>query len=134
MRKEHRAEKRSGVVDEARRIAESSSGPVIVDTLPDADRDNLLSAMDAIRAAHTEAAVMLLGVDDDAGRVTIVARVPKALIARGLKAGEWVREPARICGGSGGGRPDMAQAGGKQPDKVPDAVVAARTFAENAMS
>ena len=133
LRKEHRAEKRSGVVDEARRIAESSSGPVIVDTLPDADRDNLLSAMDAIRAAHTEAAVMLLGVDDDAGRVTIVARVPKALIARGLKAGDWVREPARICGGSGGGRPDMAQAGGKQPDKVQDAVVAARTFAENAL-
>ncbi len=133
VRRQRRTRTRSGVVDEARRIAESSTGPVIVDTLPDADRDNLLSAMDAIRAAHTEAAVMLLGVDDNACRVTIVARVPEALVAKGLKAGEWVREPARICGGSGGGRPDMAQAGGKHPDKVPEAVVAARTFAENTL-
>ena len=77
---------------------------------------------------------MLLGVDEQAGRVTIVARVPDDLIARGLKAGDWVREPAQICGGRGGGRPDMAQAGGKQPDKAGEAVDAARAFAEGKLS
>ena len=74
LRREHRAESRAGVVEAARRIAASSAGPIIVDMLPDADRDNLLSAMDAIRAAHAEAAVMLLGVDDEAGRVTCSIR------------------------------------------------------------
>ena len=101
--------------------------------LADADRDNLLSAMDAIRAAHPDAAVMLLGVDEDASRVTIVARVPRELIAKGLKAGDWVREPAKICGGRGGGRPDMAQAGGKQPDKAGEAIAAARAFAQRTL-
>ena len=89
---------------------------------------------DAIRATHDQAAVMLLGVDLDAGRVTIVARVPKELIDKGLKAGDWVRQPAEICGGRGGGRPDMAQAGGKEPDKVEEAVNAARAFAEGKLS
>jgi len=109
-------------------------GPVIVSMLPDADRENLLSAMDAIRATHDESAVMLLGVDDDAGRVTIVARVPKVLIGKGLKAGDWVREPAEICGGRGGGRPDMAQAGGKDPQRVREAITAARAFAQSKLS
>ena len=134
LRKAHRAEARSGVVEAARRIAAEAGGPVIVGTLHDADRDNLLSAMDAIRATHDEAAVMLLGVDNDAERVTIVARVPESLIGKGLKAGDWVREPAKICGGRGGGRPDMAQAGGKEPDKVGEAVDAARSFAESKLS
>jgi len=133
LRREQRAESRAGVVETAKRIAASSAGPIIVDMLPDADRDNLLSAMDTIRAAHPEAAVMLLGVDDQASRVTIVARVPAALIARGLKAGDWVREPAKICGGRGGGRPDMAQAGGKQPDKAGEAIAAARAFARSTL-
>jgi len=134
LRKEHRAEARSGVVEAARKIADQMDGPVIVTMLPDADRENLLSAMDAIRATHDESAVMLLGVDDVAGRVTIVARVPKGLIGKGLKAGDWVREPAQICGGRGGGRPDMAQAGGKDPDKVREAISAARAFALDKLS
>ncbi|MBC8201519.1 MAG: hypothetical protein H8E86_05675, partial [Planctomycetes bacterium] len=53
------------------------------------------------------------------GKVIIGAGVSNALIKKGLKAGEWVREAARRCGGSGGGRPDTAQAGGKEPEKVP---------------
>jgi len=134
LRKTQRTQARSGVVEAARGIAAEAGGPVIVGTLPDADRDNLLSAMDAIRATHGEAAVMLLGVDNDAGRVTIVARVPQDLIGKGLKAGDWVREPAKICGGRGGGRPDMAQAGGKQPDKAGEAADAARAFAESKLS
>ena len=51
-------------------------------------------------------------------------------IAKGLKAGDWVKEAAKITGGGGGGRPNMAQAGGKDPAKLADALAAARTFAE----
>jgi alanyl-tRNA synthetase len=51
------------------------------------------------------------------------------LIARGLKAGDWVREVAKAAGGGGGGRPQMAQAGGKDPSKLPDALNIARRTA-----
>ena len=51
------------------------------------------------------------------------------LHAMGLKAGDWVREAAKATGGGGGGRPQMAQAGGKDPSKLPDALKVAREFA-----
>ena len=63
------------------------------------------------------------------GKVAIVARVPKELIGQGLKAGDWVREVAKVTGGGGGGRPDMAQAGGKDPAKLPEALQWAVQFA-----
>ena len=55
---------------------------------------------------------MLFDVDPDAGKVSIAAAVPDAHIARGLKAGDWVREAAMAVGGKGGGKPDNAQGGG----------------------
>ena len=45
---------------------------------------------------------------------------------RGVSAGNWVKEVAPVVGGGGGGKPDMAQAGGKQPEKLPDALEAAK--------
>ncbi len=55
-------------------------------------------------------------------------------LIRGLRAGDWVREAAGRCGGSGGGRPEMAQAGGKDPSKVQEAAATARRFAEEVLS
>ncbi|MFM9181524.1 MAG: DHHA1 domain-containing protein [Phycisphaerales bacterium] len=55
--------------------------------------------------------------------------MPKELQAKGLKAGDWVRAAAEACGGKGGGRPDFAQAGGKDPSRAPDALRIARAFA-----
>ena len=71
---------------------------------------------------------------DVPGKVTIVASVPEGLIGRGLKAGDWVREAATRCGGGGGGRPDRAQAGGKDVAAVPGAIDAARAFAEEKLA
>jgi len=118
------AAQRTGVVEQAREIVDRAAGrPVIVEVIEGADKETLLSASDAIRAKRPDdLAFMLFTADPDEGKVTIVASVPKAFIAKGLKAGDWVREAASICGGGGGGRPDMAQAGGKDPAKVPDAV------------
>ena len=66
-------------------------------------------------------AVIVLGsVSDD--KVNIVAGITKDLLGKGLHAGKLVKEVATLCGGGGGGRPDMAQAGGKDPQKLPSAL------------
>ncbi|MDG2021288.1 MAG: alanine--tRNA ligase [Phycisphaerales bacterium] len=129
-RKAAAAENRGAVVDAAREIAANAPGDAIVARIDGADKDALLSAMDAIRAVREDAAVLLLAADADQGKVVIVAKVPKTLIASGLKAGEWVKAAAQACGGGGGGRPDSAQAGGKDPARAEEAVEAARAHAK----
>ncbi|MFM9957825.1 MAG: alanine--tRNA ligase [Phycisphaerales bacterium] len=114
----------------ARETAEKSSGAVIVEMIAaGSDREALLSALDAVRSKRSESAVMLVSADDAEKKVTIVASVPPALVAKGLKAGDWVREASAAVGGKGGGRPDAAQGGGTEPGKALDAVRVARMFA-----
>ncbi|MCA9294801.1 MAG: alanine--tRNA ligase, partial [Phycisphaerales bacterium] len=86
------AESRGGAVEAARAIADANDGEVIVAEVPGvgAERDALLAAMDVLKSKRPESAVMLFGADASEGKVTIVARVPDALIKRGLKAGDWV--------------------------------------------
>ncbi len=59
------------------------------------------------------------------GKVSLAVKVSKDLVARGLHAGNIVKEAARVAGGGGGGRPDFAQAGGKDPAKLAEALAAA---------
>ncbi len=130
VRKAAAAAGRDVAVDAARAIATSASGPVIIGTVPaGSDRGALLAAMDAVRAKHMDAAIMLLSADDDEGKVSIAASVSESRIKSGLKAGDWVRAAAEACGGKGGGRPDSAQGGGTDPKKLPDAMRAAEEFA-----
>jgi alanyl-tRNA synthetase len=70
---------------------------------------------------------MLASVTD--GKISFVAAVSDDLIKKGLKAGDWAREAAKITGGGGGGRPNLAQAGGKDATKVDDALAKAREMA-----
>jgi alanyl-tRNA synthetase len=136
LRKAAAASARDEVVAWARQIAEQATavgGGRIVERIDDADKDALLAAIDVLKARCPEHACMLLSVDQQEQKVIIVAAVPPALVARGLKAGDWVRVAATACGGGGGGRPDMAQAGGKDPARVPDAMDAAVAFARSAI-
>ncbi|MCA9297192.1 MAG: hypothetical protein KC983_11760, partial [Phycisphaerales bacterium] len=107
LKKQANAASRDAVVEQARDLAAGHAGPVLVARVDGADRDSLMNAMDVLRAKHPEAASMLFTADEDDGKVTIVAAVPKALIGKGLKAGDWVKLAAGVCGGGGGGRPDM---------------------------
>ena len=134
VRKAAQASNRDAVVEQARAIAEASDETIIVQSIEGADKETLLAAMDVIKAKRPNSAIMLLSPDADEGKVSIAAVVPKDLISKGLKAGDWVREAAKACGGGGGGRPDMAQAGGKQPEKLPDAINAATTFAQEKLA
>jgi alanyl-tRNA synthetase len=63
------------------------------------------------------------------GKVTLIAGVTPDLIGK-IKAGELVNMVAQQVGGKGGGRPDMAQAGGTEPDKLPAALASVQTWVE----
>jgi alanyl-tRNA synthetase len=55
-------------------------------------------------------------------KVTLLAGLSQVLVEQGLSAGKWIAPVAQALGGSGGGRPDFAQAGGKLPDKIDEAL------------
>jgi len=75
------------------------------------------------RQRQKGAAAMLIGGADDSGKVMLVARVDQCVAEAGkLKAGAWVKAVAPIVGGGGGGKDTMAQAGGKQADKLDKAL------------
>ncbi len=103
----------------------------LVAVIRGADAAALMAALDSSRAQLPETPILLLSPDAESGKVAIAATSPAWAIAKGLKAGDWVRTTAQACGGSGGGKPDTAQAGGKDVTKVGDAVDAARAFAAN---
>ena len=93
------------------------------------DRGALEAALKAITTACPNKAVILMSPDHDAGRVALMATVPSGLVAKGLKAGDWIREVAGIMGGKGGGRPDNAQGSGSDISKLKEATSHARIFA-----
>jgi alanyl-tRNA synthetase len=129
LRKKEAAAGREGAVDAARALAQSATGEVIVGLIPaGSDREALLAAMDTVRSKHPSSAILLVSADEAEGKVSIVAQSPEAVVKKGLKAGDWVREVSAVVGGKGGGRPDMAQGGGTDPSKAIDAVEKARTF------
>ena len=102
-------------------------GKLIVGDLSGATSEQLLQAMDSLKKKAPSHAILVGSVDD--GKVSFVAACSDDIIAMGLKAGDWVREAAKIAGGGGGGRPQMAQAGGKDPEKLAEALEVAKVFA-----
>lgn len=66
------------------------------------------------------------------GKVNLLAAASKDAIAKGVKAGNLIKAIAPMVGGGGGGRPDMAQAGGKNPDGINQALAEAKNVLENA--
>jgi len=131
-RKERSKEAQGDVVDRARALAESSEGTLIVASIEGADAKLLRTAMDVVSKKRPDAALLLGSASDD--KCFFVASVPKHLVEKGLKAGDWIREVAKAAGGGGGGKPDMAQAGGKDPAKLEEALDLGRRFAESRLS
>jgi alanyl-tRNA synthetase len=123
---------RDNVLEQARRLADLEDD-VVVASIDNGDNDSMLSALDAVRSKRPDGAVMLFTANNEDGKVIIVAGVGSSLISKGLKAGDWVKEAAKACGGGGGGRPDTAQAGGKEPEKIPEAMDAAKEYVKEAI-
>ncbi|WP_026593467.1 alanine--tRNA ligase [Bacillus sp. UNC437CL72CviS29] len=94
-----------------------------------ADMNNLRTMMDDLKNKLESAVVVLAAVSDD--KVNILAGVTKDLINQGYHAGKLVKEVASRCGGGGGGRPDMAQAGGKNPAQVDEALAFVKEYVKS---
>jgi alanyl-tRNA synthetase len=100
---------------------------VLAATLEAAGIDALRTTMDKLRDKLKSAAVVLA--TTHGGKVTLIAGVTADLTGK-VKAGELVNFVARQVGGKGGGRPDMAQAGGTEPDKLPAALDSVQGWVE----
>ncbi|GIN87065.1 alanine--tRNA ligase [Heyndrickxia sporothermodurans] len=93
---------------------------VLASKVQGVDMNNLRNMVDDLKQKIESGIVVIGSVQDD--KVNIIAGVTKDLIDKGYHAGKLVKEVASRCGGGGGGRPDMAQAGGKDPDKLDSAI------------
>jgi alanyl-tRNA synthetase len=83
--------------------------------------------MDKLKDKLKSAAIVLAAVSD--GKVALIAGVTQDATGK-VKAGELVNFVAQQVGGKGGGRPDMAQAGGTNPEKLPEALASVRAWVE----
>ncbi|QDU55184.1 alanine--tRNA ligase [Aeoliella mucimassa] len=103
---------------------------VVIAETPGAPQNLMRQLIDTLRAKCDSVAVMLAAREGD-DKVTLIAGISKDLQDKGVSAGKWISPVAKALGGGGGGRPDMAQAGGKKPEELPAALeVAEKTITE----
>jgi alanyl-tRNA synthetase len=102
---------------------------VVVQRLDNQTPDEMRVLIDGLRCkVELGLAVLLISATD--GKVQLVAGLSRDLVDRGLHAGNWLKQVAPIVGGGGGGRPDLAQAGGKNPEKIAEALELAMSFVQ----
>ncbi len=111
------------LLDAGKKIGDAS---IIVGRLTSTSVERAREAVDMLKKKAGSAAIVL-GFEVD-GKVALLAGMTDDLVKKGLKAGDVIKEIAPIVGGGGGGRPQMAQAGGKDPAKLDDALAQAKTL------
>jgi alanyl-tRNA synthetase len=102
------------------RVKQVNGIPLLAASVEGMDMDALRGMADDLKVKLGSGVIVLASAAG--GKVSIVAAVTKDLTAKGLHAGNIVKEVAAVCGGGGGGRPDMAQAGGKDASKIGEAL------------
>jgi alanyl-tRNA synthetase len=100
----------------------------IIAAIDNIEGDALRNLADKLRDKLQEGVVVLGSVSN--GKVQFVAMASKGAVAKGIHCGKIIKEVATIAGGGGGGRPDMAQAGGKLPEKLNEAISSAPAIIE----
>jgi len=108
----------------AKLVAEAptvNGAKLVVSQLATVPVDVLRDQIDKLRKTMGSA-LLVLGLVDDEGKVALLAAASADLVKKGVKAGDIVKTIAEIVGGKGGGKPDLAQAGGKDASKLPDAL------------
>jgi alanyl-tRNA synthetase len=125
-----------GLLSSATRKGETT---IVVAEMGDAPIDALKTAADAIKQKARSAAILFGaceagGTPTPPGKVTLLAAVTDDLVKKGVKAGDWVKAVAPIVDGGGGGPPTMAQAGGKNPAKLGEALEAGKAWVVGKLS
>ena len=100
--------------------------PVIVANLDAVEPDALKTAAERLLQKLGDGAVVL-GSTPAEDKVSLVAAFSQPVISQGLQAGKFIGGIAKLCGGGGGGRPNFAQAGGRDASKLPNALKTAKT-------
>jgi alanyl-tRNA synthetase len=114
--------------------AEDVAGtPVVIAAVDGVTGKDLAELADHVRGRLGDGGVAVLASAAD-GKVALVAAVGPDAIARGVKAGQIVKTAAPVVGGGGGGKDSMAQAGGRDPEKLPGALDAARGAIQAALA
>jgi alanyl-tRNA synthetase len=116
----------------AARAGQTAGATILTAAVAVADGEALLKLADRLKAKLGDAAIVLGRAGD--GRVDLIASVAPSLVGRGVKAGEIIKIAAAEVGGGGGGRDTMARAGGRDPERLDDAIVAAQRAIESALS
>ena len=117
----------SGLLDEILNQKETINGvDVLLTKVSNMDMDTLRNMGDKIKEKLSDYAILLAS--DNDGKVNFIAMCSDSVIKANIKAGDIVKTAATICGGGGGGRPNMAQAGGKDPSKIDEAIKCALDF------
>jgi len=133
VKQEQKQQARAGTADVISRAdrlladaVQIGSHAIIVGDMGSAGVEQLRSAIDSLRQRAGSAAVCLAAEND--GKVVLLAAMTPDLVQKGVKAGDVIKEIAPIVGGRGGGKPDIAQGGGADIAKVPDALKRAVEF------
>ncbi len=117
----------SDTMAEAKKLLEKcekiGDSHIIISRISTTSVEQARESIDMLKKKAKSAAIVL-GFEDD-GKATLLAGVTDDLIKKGLKAGDIVKAIAPIVDGGGGGRPQMAQAGGKKPEKIDEALTKA---------
>ncbi len=117
-----------GTADKLLQEASQVNGAtIIVGEMPTGPEEQMRQQVDRLRQ-KAGSAVVVLGWSDD-GKVQLLAAVTDDLVKKGLHAGKLVGQVAKVVGGGGGGKPTLAQAGGKEPAKLPEALQLAKQLA-----
>jgi alanyl-tRNA synthetase len=116
----------------AGQAVEIAGARVLATTIEVSDAKALLDVVDRLKGRLQDAAIVLGAAVD--GRAHLVASVAPTLVERGVKAGAIVKVAAEVVGGGGGGRDTMAQAGGRDPEKLGEAIEAARARIASALA
>lgn len=105
---------------------------VLAVELPGADADTLRQMADRFRQRYASGVIVLASANDD--RPVVIAAITEDLVKRGLHAGDLVKHVAQPLGGSGGGKPTLAQAGGRDASKINEALARVPTWVEGKLN
>ncbi len=107
---------------------------ILVGELPNTDPEALKTAGEKLSSKLGINSAVVLGTVPAPDKVSLVAVFSPEVIQKGLQAGKFIGEIAKICGGGGGGRPNIAQAGGKHPEKLAEALAVAKAKLQAALT